>query len=579
MGKRRIDESPLKPRGNSTGTHLHEHRSGGGVEKLAREGDEMPNLLIESSPVHLTLTEGAGGKTIARGEFGRVGVPTQNGRIYPEELMMREIKRLSEDISKRRILGELDHPTDGKTSLKRVSHVITGLKIKDGIVVGEAEILNTPEGKTLKALIEANVQIGISSRGFGSTRPSEDPKIEGEVVQGDFVLKTWDFVADPAMKTAVPGIFTEDVDENQPDVAQLFLDEFPEIAASLQEDAVTKAKLKVNKGVDEAVAEAESRVREEMTEAFEKKFAGALLETKETIAEELREEFAADPDIGGAKAVLAAVWDMVAPFQATPDEKAASDAVKARELEVSEAKESARESEERAVRAECMEYIEREIGGHPMAESIRKLVSKQQFAGLDDAKEKLAAILADLPERTDEGMVSEEEAELREENAAMREKVSLLTERVEKLDAKLKKAVEVGMEADSQRQDAESRVEEAEKERDNALEEATNAEAKLELEVYKHDKVVGLSNGRELLGLMEDITSRAAVDRLVTKDGVKDVSERRLADARKSLQRGVGERQEKEQLNEGVRASRSPKKDDLGNDMGLMKRLAGVSLE
>jgi len=576
MGKRPIDESPRKPSGSSTGTRLLEHASVVGEARLAKKGDAMPNLLIESNPVHLTLTEAAGGKVIARGEFGRVGVPTQNGRIYPEELMLREINRLAEDISNRRILGELDHPTDGKTSLKRVSHVITGLKIKDGIVVGEAEILNTPEGKTLKALIEANVQIGISSRGFGSTKPSNDPKTEGEIVQDDFVLKTWDFVADPAVKSAVPGIFTEDVDVNQPDIAQMFLDEFPEIASSLQEDAIDKAKMKVAKGVDEAVKEAEERVRAQMVESFEKQLAEGILAAKEEISEELREEYSSDPDVGGAKAMLAAIWEMVAPFHATEDERVMADAEKARSIEIADAKESAEESEKRAVSAECMMYVERKIGGHPMADSIRKLVEKHKFLDLDDAKEKLAAILADLPERTDEGMVSEEDAELRAENAVLNEKLSLLTERVESLKVKLQKAVDVGMEADAQREDAESRVNEAEAEAKQALEEAKAAERKLEIEVYKHDKVVGLANGRQLLDLMEDVTSEAVVDRLVTEKGVRDVSEQRLADARRKLQRGVGERQEKETLNEDRDKPRSPRKDDLGNDMSYMKRLAGL---
>jgi len=577
MGKRQIDESPRKPSVSSTGTRLLEHASGVGEARLAKKDDTMPNLLIESSPVQLTLTEAAGGKVIARGEFGRVGVPTQNGRIYPETLMLREIKRLSEDISSRRVLGELDHPTDGKTSLKRVSHVITGLKIKDGVVVGEAEILNTPEGKTLKALIEANVQIGISSRGFGSTKPSHDPKTEGEVVQDDFVLKTWDFVADPAVKSAVPGIFTEDVDENQPDIAQMFLDEFPEVASSLQEDAISKAKIKVNKGVDEAVAEAEQRVRDEMSEAFQKQLAEGLLEAKEDISSELREEYASDPDIGGSKAILSAIWEMVAPFQATEDERALADAAKAKDIEVAEAMESAEKNEERAVRAECMEYIEREIGGHPMAESIRKLVAKHKFVDLDDAKEKLATILADLPERTDEGMVTKEDAELLAENAVMIEKLSLLTERVESLNAKLKKAVEVGMEADAQRSDAESRVQEAEESRAKALEEAEEAKRTLKIEVYKHDKVVGLANGRQLLGLLEDVSSEAVVDKLVTEKGVRDVSEQQLMDARRKLQRGMGERQEQEQLNEDEsKVSMRRRSDDLGNDMSYMKRLAGL---
>ena len=582
MGKRRIDESPRKPSGNLIGTQLHEHRSVGGEAKLAKEGDIMPNLLIESNPVNLTLTEAVGAdgvkKLFARGEFGRVGVATQNGRIYREELMTREIDRLSEDLSNRRVLGELDHPTDGKTSLKRVSHLITNLKIKDGIIVGECEILNTPEGKTLKALIESKVQIGISSRGYGSTRTSTDSKVEGEVVQDDFVLKTWDFVADPAIKTAFPNIFTEDVDSDQPDIAQLFLNEFPGVAATLQEDAIEKAKLKVNKGVDEAVKEAEDRVREAMSESFEKQLVESLLEAKEELASDLREEFESDPEIGGSKAMLAAIWEMVAPFRADADEKAVLDAAKAKDLEVSEAKDAAEKNEERAVQAECMEYIEREIGGHPMAESIRKLVAKHKFSDVDDAKEKLAAILSDLPERADEDMVSKEEAELREQNAAMNEKVSLLTERVESLNVKLKKAVDVGMEADAQREDAESRAKKAETDIAKALEESEEAQNKSEIEAYKHDKVVGLANGRKLLGLMEDVTSEAVVDKMVMEQGIRDVSEQRLAAARKDLQRGTGERQEKEVLSEGNEGARvkGRKTDDLGNDMSYMKRLAGL---
>jgi len=468
--------------------------------------------------------------------------------------------------------------SDGKTSLKRVSHVITGLKIKDGIVVGEAEILNTPEGKTLKALIESNVQIGISSRGFGSTKPSHDPKTEGEIVQDDFVLKTWDFVADPAMKTAVPGIFTEDVDENQPDIAQLFLDEFPEIASSLQEDAIDKAKLKVSKGVDEAVKEAEERVRRELSEAFEKQLVSVMVEAKEDISNELREEYASDPDLGGAKAILSAIWEMVAPFHATDDEKAKADAEKARELEVSEAKAKAEDNEKRAVHAECMEHIEREIGGHPMADSIRKLVKKHEFVDLEDAKDKLAAILSDLPDRVNEGYVSEEDAAVREENAALKEKNSLLSERVDALNVKLKKAVELGTEVDTQREDAEIRVQEAEEAKASALEEAEEAKRKLDLAVYKYDKVVGLANGRELLGLMEDVSSEAVVDKLVSEKGVGSVSERELADARRKLQRGSGERNEAEELNEDKESRSSGRKtDDLGNDMSFMKRLAGLS--
>ncbi len=364
----------------------------------------MPQLLIETSkPTAFLMAEArqaaGSGKLVARGEFGRVGVPTQNGRRYSEALMGREIKRLAEDLKTRRVLGELDHPADGKTSLKRVSHVITDLWIeKDGRVMGEAEILNTPEGKTLKALIEANIPIGVSSRGFGSTKPAADE--EAEDVQDDFSLKTYDFVADPAVRTAIPNITTESVDE--PTAAQMFLSEFPDLARQIQEaaaqDALAKAKDKVTAGLDAAVAEAERRVRSEMTEAFERRLAQALIEAREDIGTQLREEYAVDPAVGGARATLAAIAEMVGAYRQHPDEAAVRDALRAKDIEVAERTKERDEAVEEGKQAAIMLRVERQIGGHPMAEMIRELLRGARMESVEDAEAKLAVVMEHLPE-------------------------------------------------------------------------------------------------------------------------------------------------------------------------------------
>jgi hypothetical protein len=540
----------------------------------------MPQLLIESSPIRLSLEEAKGGKLIARGEFGRVGVPTQNGRIYPEELMQREITRLLEDIQKRRVLGELDHPSDGKTSLKRVSHVITGLKIKNGIVEGEAEILNTPEGKTLKALIEANVQLGVSSRGYGSTQPSSG-KEEGEVVQDDFVLKTWDFVAEPAMKTAVPGIFTEDIDD--PTHAEMFLAEFPEVADTIKASVLEEAKKTGDKGLDEAVKAAEEKVRRELAENFERKLAEELLGLREDVAKELREEFSNDPEVGGAKAVLAQIAEVVAEYRATPDERAVTDAIKAKDLEVAEVRQERDDAATVAKKAAMSLHIERKIGKHPMADAIRKLLDGKVFESTDQADEALAAILKDLPEQEPKGTVREEEAKLREENAELRGEITLLTGKVETLDGKLSKAVLLGERIDEQREAAALRAEEAEAEAakkiaeaEQLVEEAHDERDQARLEAYKHEKVVGLPNGREVLALLENVDSRAAVDRLVAEKGSTGVSDGVLQEQVENLRRGKTGRS----LNEERPAIPSgPSKDDLGQDMADMRRLAGIEGE
>jgi hypothetical protein len=575
MEKRRIEKSLQKQRGERSATHLLEQNSG---TSAGRSGETMAKLLYEEIPhfSQFTINEAKGGKLIARGEFGRVGVPTENGRIYPEDLMNREFERLMESIKARRVLGELDHPADGKTSLKRVSHVITNLMIKDGIVIGEAEILNTPEGKTLRALIEANVQVGVSSRGYGSTQPSTG-KTEGEIVQDDFVLKTYDFVGDPAMKTAVPGIFTEDVDVEDDDPAELFLTEFPEIAEGIKSKALEEAKKTGNSEVDEAIKATEERVRKELSENFERVLAETITSAKEELREELREELGNDPEVGGAKAILAQVAELVSTYHATPDEKAVADALKAKELEVAEATSERDEAAEKALAAAFQLHIERQIGKHPMADTIRKLLKGKKFESKEEVDETLKAVLADLPgEDENDDRVSAEEAKLREDNAELRGEVTLLSSKVEDLNSKLQKAAKLGERIDEQRKAAALRAEEAEEAKEKAQKQLEDLKEAHELSVYKHDRVVGLTNGRELLALMEDVNSKAAVDRLVREKGSREIADGELRTMTQSLKRGIGERSQS--LTEDKPAKQPAlSKADTGLEEDEMLELAGVT--
>ena len=177
-------------------------------------------------PIRLQMHESEDGRLLATGEFGRCGESTANGRVYPRQLVEREIKRLSPKLSSRSLYGELDHPDDGKTLLKRVSHIITDLRIEaDGRVVGTLEVLeNTENGRQLKALVESGVALGVSSRGMGSVK-----KVNGRsVVQEDFKLLTYDVVADPAVSTAQPSYQREEEE----------IEEAPMLAASKEEEAM-----------------------------------------------------------------------------------------------------------------------------------------------------------------------------------------------------------------------------------------------------------------------------------------------------------------------------------------------------
>lgn len=133
-------------------------------------------------------------------------IKNRNGRIYPANVLMREMNRYNENyVSKNRAFGELGHPQGPTINLDRVSHLFTELKADGSNVIGKAKITKTPMGDVVKGLIDSGAQLGISSRGMGSVKPNKMGIME---VQNDFMLATaGDIVADPSAPDAfVKGI-------------------------------------------------------------------------------------------------------------------------------------------------------------------------------------------------------------------------------------------------------------------------------------------------------------------------------------------------------------------------------------
>ena len=158
-------------------------------------------FIIENLQV---LSEGKnGGKTIVKGIFGRCNETNKNGRLYPTAVLEGQLKKVQPLIEERRLCGELDHPSNDTVKLSNASHLITKLEMKGDELIGEAEILGTPAGLTAKALIEAGVCIGISSRGMGTLSEDANGK---KVVNDDFRLVTFDLVADPSTRGAFPAL-------------------------------------------------------------------------------------------------------------------------------------------------------------------------------------------------------------------------------------------------------------------------------------------------------------------------------------------------------------------------------------
>jgi hypothetical protein len=155
----------------------------------------MKGLLIETNLFEGKIQEDASGRTLVKGVLQRAGAENQNGRVYPRNILDREVKKYQQLIQERRALGELDHPESTVINLKNVSHNIKEVHWEGDDVVGTVEILPTPSGNILKELIRAGILLGISSRGMGSTEPLSGNRVQ---VKEDFELLCWDFVSNPS---------------------------------------------------------------------------------------------------------------------------------------------------------------------------------------------------------------------------------------------------------------------------------------------------------------------------------------------------------------------------------------------
>jgi len=156
------------------------------------------------------ITEGTNKELYIEGIFLQSEMKNRNGRIYPKNIMEREVSRyMKEYVQAGRAFGELGHPEGPTINLDRVSHMITSLKENGNNFVGRAKIMNTPMGNIVKNLIDGGAKLGVSSRGMGSLKINNDGINE---VQDDFYLATAaDIVADPS----APDAFVQGIMENR----------------------------------------------------------------------------------------------------------------------------------------------------------------------------------------------------------------------------------------------------------------------------------------------------------------------------------------------------------------------------
>jgi hypothetical protein len=155
------------------------------------EGGVCQDLLTEEEKRDITDN----GAMYLSGIMQKADELNGNGRVYPRQVLVREVRNYQKIVNEGRALGELDHPEDSVVNLKNASHMVTKVWWDGNNVMGKVKLLNTPSGNILKSLVGSGVKLGISSRGLGSVHEDNNGST---VVEDDFQLICFDFVSEPS---------------------------------------------------------------------------------------------------------------------------------------------------------------------------------------------------------------------------------------------------------------------------------------------------------------------------------------------------------------------------------------------
>lgn len=247
--------------------------------------EAIPLTILEKQEV----TKDGQTRLRVRGVFHRADERNANNRIYPKAILERETRKMRDRIAKgESIYMQADHPTDGTSRIGDTTAILRNATFDPATneVMGEAEIITTHKGNDLIQLINAGGGVGVSARGFGTTKPGEWAGNKGEIVQEDYQLLTYDFVVGQSTRGAIVSNFMEQAraqaglaEGEQMDLKTLDVEQLtaarPDLIKAVT-DAATKsakeeAKKEVNALLAEKTKEIEANIRKEVEEAAKKK--------------------------------------------------------------------------------------------------------------------------------------------------------------------------------------------------------------------------------------------------------------------------------------------------------------------
>lgn len=595
--------------------------------------DNRRVLIDHVGAVKLTLLEDKQGKKlIAEGKIGHCDIPTANGRVYTRPVMEREVARLQERIKSGSLLGAVDHPGDGKSRIMEAGHIVRALWIeKDGSVHGRFEIVEeTGPGAHLAAFLRRGAAIGMSSRGLGSTHTNESGQ---DVVGEDFKLASYDFVCDPAVSSAYPQFFNEDVNVSDKVTVDDLRVKFPKLVRQIEEQAHAVAKdttLEAVRGemefeVEEALKLSKDKIREEIKvevlpdivkevrDDFSVKLVRALQGMRKECEESVRSELLSDPKVAGAKLTLEQVAKLVSPFNPPADVKAIlgekDKSLAEVKAELDNAKKAVEEANAAKVKAEQTTrelgfklFIEQALTGREDAADLRKLIGEpKSFTKASDLKAKVESVIKTAD---DARAIAEARAkqEIESERKLAEAKINLAKQRAHRLEEDKNEAVSAlstKLEALSKRfdnvvasKDAEIAAREtalAEAERklarlEGRLNQAINLAENIKTQSYAERRTAGHPQRKSILESVQrgKVKTPAEINQLAEDldfaaeepGGVNERIRRNLSRGRESMRES--DRVKQEVLNDESEPTPIPGLENVGVSMEEILNLSGV---
>ena len=154
-------------------------------------------LIVENVGEKLQVSNSSSAGTILEGVCAVFGQMNNNRRVYEKSEYLPHLSYLQDKITKRQLVGTVDHPQHFEPKLSEASHIIEALSYDGGdkVHIKVRLLENTPHGKLAKALLDGGVQLSVSSRAAGQVSESGYVKLQR--------IFTYDLVGEPGFTEAV----------------------------------------------------------------------------------------------------------------------------------------------------------------------------------------------------------------------------------------------------------------------------------------------------------------------------------------------------------------------------------------